>query len=264
MIRCEWLSACKTLQWLEAQCGTVSMSANHCTTWLTILAATSVAPTDTCPVSNPIDDLPPFATLLTDEDRERKAETSSPGTYHVVINPNSFQHMPEYSEDPEIKKERTSPLRRASLALSLASSIGRESIEGIPIPGDPNIVVLPRFEDLTRRPSGNSKDPRSSTSPILQHPKIKIEERLKPETPVVDANIEDAADASYLQHFRNVVWKQLVPADIDRSADDRPGASSVGILEAQAAYYPPVRSFHAGQAIPNIHSFSTPSWLLRL
>lgn len=172
------------------------------------------------------DDLPAFATLTTDEERERKAEASSPGTYNVVVNPDSFQHLPEYSDDVEIKRERLSPLRRTSIAASLASSLGRDSsLEGVPVPvpGDPNTIVLPRFEDLSRKPTREIKSP---TSPVVQHTFIKVEDQeTKP--------IRTEEELKSLEHFRTVVWRQLVPTESE-------GATSVVLLDKIAAEFPPV------------------------
>ena len=196
--------------------------------WLTI-AATSPAPTEGSFDSGG-DDLPPFAQLATDEDREKKAVLSSPGTYHVVVNPDSFQHLPEYSDDPEIKKEKHVPLRRPSIATSLASSLGREapSLNG-PVPGDPNTVVLPKFEDVLRRTA--TKD-RSPPSPILS--KIKTEES----DLANDVQEHESTDDRYLRQFRQVVWKQVVPAEIEHV--DGMEHSSAAIMESEASFFPPV------------------------
>jgi hypothetical protein len=42
--------------------------------------------TDVSTDSTDADDLPLFASLTTDEEREKKAERYSPGTYNVVVN----------------------------------------------------------------------------------------------------------------------------------------------------------------------------------
>ena len=179
------------------------------------------------------DDLPPFAQLVNDEDRERKAGCSSPGTYHVIVNPDSFQHLPEYSDDPEIKRERLSPLRRGSIAASLASSMGRDSaMEGVPLSHDPNIVVLPRFEDANRLKG------KSPPSPTLT--RIKTEDF---EQNLADAEIaRESMDEKYLHQFKDVVWRQLVPAEVAQL--DGMEASSVVILEGEAAFFPPVSQAH--------------------
>jgi hypothetical protein len=180
-----------------------------------------------------VDELPPFAQLLTDDEREKKAGHSSPGTYHVVVNPDSFSHLPEYTDDLEIKRERLSPLRRGSIAASLASSYGRESaIEGVALPGDPNTVVLPRFEDVVRR--NTAKDVKSPKSPTIA--RIKTEDF---EQALADAELaHSSTDEIYLRQFRKVVWRQLVPAEIQHL--DGMGSSSVIILESEASFFPPV------------------------
>lgn len=210
----------------------------------------SPAMTEASTGSAVVDDLPPFASLTTDEDREKKAERSSPGTYNVVVNQDSFQHLPEYNDDPELKKELLSPLRRGSIATSLASSAGRDSAaEGVAVPGDPNIVVLPRFEDAARRGTFSSKDPRSPISPSTKHAFIKSED---PDEAVITNELDPinnvgrmGQDARYLRQFRHVVWKQLVPAEPDQR--DGMMRSSVNVLEAAANIFPPL--YHAMMAV---------------
>ena len=210
---------------------------------LILLAANSPALTENSPGSGVVDDLPPFASLTTDEDREKKAERSSPGTYNVVVNQESFQHMPEYNDDPDIKREFLSPIRRGSLATSLGSSLGRESAaEGIPIPGDSNVVVLPRFEDITRRGTFSSNQARSPISPMVKHIIIKSEEQeeavITEEPEWVDDITEAGQEARYRRQFRQVVWRQLIPAEPDQR--DGMVRSSVNVLEAAASRFPPV------------------------
>lgn len=211
---------------------------------LTRLVANSPALTETSAESGVQDELPPFASLVTDEDREKKAERSSPGTYTVVVNQESFQHLPEYSDDPQIKRELLSPKRRGSLATSLASSLSRDAVvEGVPVPGDPNIVVLPRFEDLSRRGTFSSNHPRSPVSPVAKHVTIKLEDLedavVFEEPTLMDESIGNHQEARYLQQLREVVWKQLVPAEPDHR--DGMVRSSVNLLETTAATFPPVR-----------------------
>ncbi|KAJ9604972.1 hypothetical protein H2200_010361 [Cladophialophora chaetospira] len=206
--------------------------------------------TETSVGSAPLDDLPPFASLTTDEDREKKAERSSPGTYNVVVNQDSFQHLPEYNDDPEIKREFLSPLRRGSVATSLGSSLSREAAaEGASASGDPNIIVLPRFEDVTRRGTFSSNQARSPISPILKHPAIKsedLEEAIITEEPETMAESSRLGrEAHYLRQFRQVVWRQLVPAEPDQR--DGMVRSSANILEAAASVFPPLH--HAIMAV---------------
>lgn len=166
--------------------------------------------------------------MLTDEERERKAEASLPGTFNVIVNPESFQHLAEYSvDDAESRRNGIVPLRRGSIAASLASSFGRDSvIEAIPLPGDPNIVILPRFEDLSRRSTRELKSP---TSPVAStRPQIKREES--------DSNVTPPSpEITTLRRFRDVVWKQLVPPEYGPD-------SSIVLLDEAAAHFPPVGS----------------------
>ncbi|RMD44320.1 hypothetical protein DV735_g871, partial [Chaetothyriales sp. CBS 134920] len=194
----------------------------------------SPATTETSSESAQIDDLPPFAQLLNDEDRERKAERSTPGTYHVVVNPDSFLHLPEYSGssgDSDVKRQ--SPLRRGSVATSQTSS--HSALDGS---SDPNTVVLSRFEDVPRRGAG-----REPKSPVSLQSRIKVEER---EEVMMDCENERALqDDKYIRQFRRVVWKQLVPAEIDR-ADGMDNSSAI-IVESEAAFFPPL--YHAMMAV---------------
>ncbi|KAK5195713.1 hypothetical protein LTR92_004654 [Exophiala xenobiotica] len=217
----------------------------------TVWDSNSPSRTDTSAGSAVLDDLPPFAALTTDEEREKKAERSSPGTYNVVVNPESFQHLPAYSDDPEVKKEVLSPLRRGSIAASIASSSGRDvAVEGIPVHGDPNTIVLPRFEDVPRRNTFSSfKDLRSPISSTARPILIKTEN--SDECAIVEepASILDdqgaGQDDKYMRQFRQVVWKQLVPAELDQQ--DGMMRSSVGVLEIAASIFPPL--YHAMMAV---------------
>lgn len=184
---------------------------------------------------------------MTDEARERKAERTSPGTYNVVVNPDSFQHMPEYSDDPDVKSLRLSPLRRGSLAASLASSAGKDSsLDASSLSGDPNIVVLPRFEDTARRATAQWRDSKAATSPLLPNLKIKVEEEDPPAVSpdnrriVAIAPQHEEQDSKYMVQFRNVIWKQLVQAEPGDFGASDSAWSSAGIMEEVAAQFPPV------------------------
>ncbi|KIW17714.1 hypothetical protein PV08_04909 [Exophiala spinifera] len=227
----------------------------------TIWDSNSPARTDTSAGSVPVDDLPPFAALMTDEEREKKAEHSSPGTYNVVVNQDSFQHLPEYNDESAIKREPAVPLRRASIAATHVSLSGRDiAVEGVPLAGDPNVVVLPRFEDIARRNTfSSSKDLHSQLSPLAKQRFIKEEE--SDEIAIVDepmSIMEDGFDSEgqrYSRQFRYVVWKQLVPAELDQM--DGMERSSVELLETAARVFPPLR--HAMMALAALSLASTES-----
>lgn len=211
-------------------------------------SATSPSMTEASTGSVAADDLPPFALLTTDEDREKKAERSSAGTYNVVVNQESFQHLPEYNDDAESRKEFLSPLRRGSVATSLTSSLGRDSsTDTKPSREDPNVIVLSRFEDISRRGTFSSNNPRSPLSPTAKHTIIKDEdpeEAIMTEEPDLIDTRDSSQDAKYLDQIRHVVWKQLVPAEPDQR--DGMVRSSVNVLEAAANVFAPVSTSNIG------------------
>lgn len=94
--------------------------------------------------SSNLDTLPPFSCLTNNIEREMKAECSSPGTYIVVFQPESFASLPEYAESNVCQPygEITSSTEmgfRGEYSVSLGSSYS-------PI-DDPDVVILPKFED---------------------------------------------------------------------------------------------------------------------
>lgn len=89
------------------------------------------------------DNLPAFATLTNDNDRQRKAKSAIPGTYSVVVTPESFINLPEYASSGS-----DSPAPRLVAdhgQLSQRSSNIRPRTSNI----DDNTVVLDQFEENT-------------------------------------------------------------------------------------------------------------------
>ena len=224
------------------------------------MLATSPTSTDTSTGSAIApDDLPPFATLTTDEERERKAEWTSPGTYNVVVNPDSFQHLPEYTDDAEVKSLHLSPLRRGSLAASMASSHGNEAllVDGV-APGlvgsgeDPNVVILGRFEDTNRRTIVQPKEPRSPTSlrqssSNSEQPEMEAHYAPDPTNSLIFKAANGGEDFNLLLQFRNVVWKQLTQIEAEKPEITPHEHVAVNVFEHAAAYFPPL--FHAMMAV---------------
>jgi hypothetical protein len=194
--------------------------------------------------------------LTTDEEREKKAECTSPGTYNVVVNPESFQHLPEYGDDGESKSLHLSPLRRGSLAASMASSQGRDSggdgvhqsDGGIHTREDPNVVILPRFEDATRRSTSQWKETRSPSSPRLTTilsetataPTADGRLNFEGEPSLMQQAAEGGQDANLLQHFRSHIWCQLAQVESQNGAPASTRRSGVEVLEHAARHFPPV------------------------
>lgn len=76
--------------------------------------------------------LPPFTELSNEDERERKALTQPPGTFNVILTPDSFGQLPEYGG--LIRRYRSS----SGSSLPLATFGFSE---------DPNLIVLSEFED---------------------------------------------------------------------------------------------------------------------
>ncbi|KAL2215657.1 fungal-specific transcription factor domain-containing protein [Thermoascus aurantiacus ATCC 26904] len=211
---------------------------------------------NSCSPSAVGDSLPPFASLTSDEERERKAEAYSPGTYHVIVNPDSFSGLPEYADDsvegPSIRD------RTGSVANSMVSGSRGEERENSIETDDPNVVILAKFEDSTRRPSSNWRASRpsprlgatGSSSPAIR-PQFPPHDRVQEDSSrSLDQVItRGGQDARLLSHFRDVVWKQLVqvespPESASTSHFNSPG---VEIFEREAATFRPL--FHAMMAV---------------
>lgn len=258
MTRHELSNGCKMcLEW-AALCGTVWLWL-----WLTMKEkanqnpATSSVTTETAISVSGADDLPPFASLTSDEERERKAESTSPGTYNVVVNPESFHHLPEYSDDSDVKSARLSPLRRGSFAASMASSQGRDTgIDSVHQfdsmhhgDEDPNIVILRRFEDASRRATLQWKDSRSpetsrltTLSPEIHSRPAAFHNDFNSTQSLMQRAADGGGDSDLLHHFRNNVWLQLAQVDKDSMAQASGPAANFGmeILESAARFFPPV------------------------
>ncbi|KAJ5235928.1 hypothetical protein N7489_006019 [Penicillium chrysogenum] len=201
------------------------------------------------------DSLPPFSLLTSDEDREKKAEGVSPGTYLVVMTPDSFSSLPEYADDAIEKARSNSTSERRSSAASSPASAAKGD--------DPNVVILKTFEDVTRRSPSNGKtlgisptseisDPfcNLSLSPnftSLPSPDVKVEEMA-----FLDPRLDrQSQDCTIFSHFRQVIWRQLFPHD--HRLDDSCGSDShfmtlsMDFLEQEATRFPPLS--HAMMAV---------------
>lgn len=90
----------------------------------------------------------------------------------MVLNPESFQYLPEYRDDPDAVP--LSPLRGASLA----SSQGRHSgLDGVARGSkDPNVIILPRFEGTTGPTPFAWKESQSPISPQPNPSEVNVPE----------------------------------------------------------------------------------------
>jgi hypothetical protein len=194
--------------------------------------------------------MPPFSMLTSDEERERKAETSNPGTYHVIVNPDSFSALSEYADESidELNISGLSLRRRSSTTSSMVSGSRGDEREGSIESGDPNVVILNRFEDSSHR-SPSSQWKRSRLSPASDGTTASSlaipgqfphdEDSLRPLDLVVTRG---GQDERLLSHFRDVVWKQLIQGQSTRdfTSVSSPVFPTVDIFEEVASTFRPV------------------------
>jgi hypothetical protein len=112
---------------------------------------------------------------------------------------------------------------------------------------DPNVVILPRFEDATRRTTSQWKDSRSPSSPRLTTTSSETtapvaEGRLdfEAEQSLMQRAAEGGQDSNLLQHFRNHIWCQLAQVEHPNMAPASARGSGVEVLEQAAQHFPPV------------------------
>ena len=189
------------------------------------------------PVGSRYDDLPEFTSLLTDEERERKAETRRPGTFSVVVTPESFFDLPEYTESAAPYARGTSHRAgRGSLSRTV-SSRNRRSVHV-----DSNTIILDRFEDASPMSPGNGYDAsgsgKDSPSEVLQHlPKVDL-------YPLTKVKL---MDHHLVNHFRHYIVPRLIQPQQYSTPDLISQGSTNHALELVATRYPPL--FHAINAI---------------
>lgn len=163
---------------------------------------------------------------MTDEDRERKAESSMPGTFNVVVRPESFHHLAEYAT--EAGPNGTTPLQHGCVdGLRMNSSGDDSTTPLLPVPDDPNTVILPRFEDFGESPTMGPPGSTTSTTPTRRDTGTQANE---PSLATWSAETTTMT----LQLFRGVVWRRLMTFECGPD-------SSVAMFDEAAAQFPPVR-----------------------
>ncbi len=191
-------------------------------------------------LSSQQDDLPAFHALTTDDERERKAETQQPGTFGVVVTPESFWDLPEYAA--------ASPTadRRPSVQSDFCGLPNGLYHFGIPLTRamtDPNIVVLDRFEDA----SPISTIP-FMVSPASRRPSLPDNLNVLSRSPtsfgdhlVESASINDRPDERLLAHFRRYVVDRLIQPEVGVTGLDIPlSGSTRDIFEIASTRFKPV------------------------
>jgi hypothetical protein len=184
-----------------------------------------------------------FAELTNDEDRERKAESQAPGTFNVVVNPGSFAGLPEYGVSTGAQSQRTGiQSARTSIDSQMSTEIPRHRPRNLSTSGDPNVVVLAKFEDAPLSlPSLSSFpiDRRTSLPEKLNTLNISGISRgtSAPSGQRNDSVTQGLRDERLMVHYRGFISKRVFPIGktllIDRQDQE-------DLIVAEARDFPPV------------------------
>lgn len=186
--------------------------------------------------------MPPFQTLATDEERERKAELHQPGTYHVIANPSSFASLPEYRDGQSMVhfeqdgNDETPGISRKNLGDN----------------EDSNTVILQTFEDTSRRGSINSfrlvaspPSPVAIAGPPTHRPHYSHEVTTSRHSSTSQQNASKSdlsryggRDAGLLEHYEMMVAPRILKRERSNTNEEE------DIFETEARTYPPVRHYH--------------------
>ncbi|KAF4231628.1 hypothetical protein CNMCM6457_005251 [Aspergillus fumigatiaffinis] len=190
--------------------------------------------------------LPPFPLLATDEERERKAEISRPGTYHVIVIPESFTHLPEYIEDASEEELGD------TIASPLCGNTETAQFTNNPELEDSTVVILRQFKDSKRSSPSQGRSASHSPTSDLRESSLSAatidatSQNAADDDPIPDMLEQESLEAILLGHFRDVAWMQLVPAG---GIFNFEGGSSLDadVFDREATNFPPL--FHAMMAI---------------
>ena len=204
------------------------------------------------------DSLPPFAWLKSDEDRERKAEFRKAGTFHVIVNPESFEHCEDYRETRDSSVSTVSKGTGSSDGgddwdpdQSQHSDAQPRSCD-IHYSDDPDIVILKIFEDDTRKllsPGGvaSKRQPStpstlsaiSSTTASSHHEHFQFS---YDDTPLMKMADKDGRDIPIIHYFKNFVYRHIayVHRDSLGTPSDTGAWSAQDVFEQEAGEFVPV------------------------
>lgn len=182
--------------------------------------------------------MPAFAALTTDDEREQKAQTRRPGTFGVVVTPDSFSDLPEYADAAVSRSSQAQTNNFESRTLSLHKPLMRSRT-------DPNVVVLERFEDAPTSTPGSFSVPASSRRPSLpaniQYLTISTSSphpgAMLPPSPLTQVM---RADGHLLSHFRHYVLPRLVQIQSDRATNVLTSSPIADAFEIEASRFPPL------------------------
>ncbi|KAL8949324.1 MAG: hypothetical protein Q9222_004563, partial [Ikaeria aurantiellina] len=168
------------------------------------------------------DFLPPFSRLTNDEDREKKAEFRPPGSYNVIVTPNSLAQLEEYKagqDDENVPVTSGSKSSRAS-----TTGLASPDLEANVITfKDPDTVILRVFEDNTKKTSSPTSpasrfgisSPSSLTSPSSNHyyqrpdTFMLASQQTPPPSSPFEITPQDPRDWPLICHYRNILSRHL-------------------------------------------------------
>lgn len=202
------------------------------------------------------DFLPHFSSLTNDDDREKKAESRPPGSYHVIVTPSSLAQLDEYKANQDKESTTPSPASQSSKPLSAdASGSGQDTENNVITLDDPDTVMLRVFEDnskkLTSPISSSSRIGVSSPSSLMSPSASNYFQRTDtftmssqptPPPSTFEITPQDPRDWPLICHYRNLLSRHLFLVHRGSMAPAlAPGAfATQELFERTVATFPPV------------------------
>ena len=204
--------------------------------------------------------LPPFSTLTNDDDREKKAEFRTPGSYLLVVNPSSFAEFDEYKDNQHNRnspKSKASKRRGSEYGDRLSNNqtqydeSGGDHFNDTPISKDPDIVILKIFEDDTHKlgsPTSAVQALSSRTSTISVPSSSGSAHRTDffrfshDNTPLMRMGHQDGRDHQLVYYYKTFVYRHLAQVHRDSlgTSLETGALSAPDVFERQAASFLPV------------------------
>ncbi|KAL8928268.1 MAG: hypothetical protein Q9208_001978 [Pyrenodesmia sp. 3 TL-2023] len=211
------------------------------------------------------DPLPPFSNLTNDEDRERKAEFRSPGSYNVIVTPSSLAQLDEYRANQDGDK---TPVTAGSKGTNpSATDLRPYDLEANVITfNDPDMVMLRVFEDDSKRLSSPaspfSRFGVSSASSITSPSSGFSFQRTNmfmlpsqtsppppPPPPTFEIEPQDPRDRPLICHYRDILSRHLFHVHRGTSTPSlaQGAVFTQELFERTVATFPPL--YHALMAL---------------
>lgn len=174
--------------------------------------------------------LPPFSALPDDSYREQKALTRAPGTFNVVLTPNSFARLPEYAAKSKKSRNNSSNSWHES---NLRNDDDRD---------DPDIIILSEFENTpyVKLTPANSDHPLfmdSSKANVL----FQVSYIPEIQRDFTNYGTRGEENTKHLTLYKNSILKRILP--LGTKFNLNLGAGNEDVVIAMAKNFPPL--FHA-------------------